>query len=131
MPHFTSAYHEATRKKPRRAQPVVDEDSPEVPRGRRRIPPIFEDDEEDGDETLIPSPQSMEDPPELDIPSLTEEEVLMSSTLKESKLWIHPPQKVLKKEIAPLDGGFEPESPTKIPARPLYRSLEKGKKHKN
>ena len=58
----------APRGRPRRAQPVVDEDSPVVPRGRRRIPPIFEDDEEDGDETLIPSPQSMEDPPELDIP---------------------------------------------------------------
>ena len=46
----------APRGRPRRAQPVVDEDSPVVPRGRRRIPPIFEDDEEDGDETLIPSP---------------------------------------------------------------------------
>ena len=47
----------APRGRPRRAPAaVIDEDSPVVPKGRRRIPPIFEDDEEDGDETLIPSP---------------------------------------------------------------------------
>ena len=46
----------APRGRPRRAQPVIDEDSPVVPRERRRIPPIIEDDE---DNPLAQSTQAM------------------------------------------------------------------------
>ena len=52
---------------PRGRTRAVEEDSPVVARGRRRIPPIVEKDEgEDPDATIIPSPQSMADSPELD-----------------------------------------------------------------
>ena len=45
----------APRGRPRRAQSVIDEDSPVVPRERRRIPPIIEDDE---DSPLVQSTQA-------------------------------------------------------------------------
>ena len=45
----------------------ADPDSPVTRGRRRRIPPIVEDEEVDSDATIIPSPQSMADSPELNL----------------------------------------------------------------